>query len=319
MRSWQLITLSIALAALAPHIAAAAEPGGAGSPKEEPPFNIPLKTLGGRQVWSDVALLDDWRIQENLLTGHCRLLDGADIRRAWGDMHDCIAALTSARSEFALSFDGPHLVLLLHGLGRNRQSLAKLQSRLGRAGFQARALAYASTRGSLQEHAGNLLRVLDSLETIETVSFVTHSLGALVVRTALANQTDWPAGLKVDGLVMLAPPSNGAELADRLQRFTPWRLIGGPSTGQLGHEAAGEIALPKVRHCIIAGGRGDGEGYNPLIEGDDDGIVGVEEARLRGSDDLLIVKSLHTVIMNNAGAVEATIRFLNKGRCSAAN
>lgn len=316
MRARTFLILLLALAALTPHFAAATESGKA---KEEVPFNIPLKTLGGRQVWSDVALLAGWRIQENSLTGHCRLLDGADIRRAWGDMDDCLTALAGARGEFALSFDDPHLVLLLHGLGRNRQSLAELQGRLEGAGFQARTIAYASTRGSIQAHAGNLLRLLKSLDSIERISFVTHSLGGLVVRTALANQTDWPAGLKVDGLVMLAPPSNGAELADRLQRFTPFRLIGGPSTDQLGHEAAGEIALPTVRHCIIAGGRGDDEGYNPLIEGDDDGIVGVAEARLEDSDDLLVVKSLHTVIMDQAEAVEATIRFLKNGRCIAPN
>ena len=34
-----------------------------------------MKTLGGRQLWGDVAVFHDWRIQKNILTGHYRLLD----------------------------------------------------------------------------------------------------------------------------------------------------------------------------------------------------------------------------------------------------
>lgn len=291
------------------------QPVKAAAPDEEPPFNIPVKTLGGRQIWSDVHLLGGWRIQENVLTGHFRLLDNADIRRAWGNIDQCMAALTAAREESGLSFGDKHLVLLLHGLGRHRKSMTKLKEQLEKAGFQAETIAYASTRRGLEEHADTLLRLLGSLESIETVSFVTHSLGGLVARTTLARKADWPSGLAVEGLVMLAPPSNGAELADRLERFTPFRVIGGPATDQLRPDETDKVPLPHIRHCIIAGGRGTEDGYNPLIEGDDDGIVGVEEAKLQGTDDFLVVGSIHTVIMDNPQATAATIQFLNGGKC----
>jgi len=69
-----------------------------------------------------------------------------------------------------------------------------------------------------------------------------------------------------------------------------------------------------VRHCIIAGGHGR-EGFNPWLEGDDDGIVRLEEARLPGSDDFLRVDAVHTFVIDHAGTRAAMRRFLAGGRC----
>ena len=44
-------------------------------------FNIPIKTGGGTQVWTDHAYRDGYRIQENALTGHFRLLDEKNVRK----------------------------------------------------------------------------------------------------------------------------------------------------------------------------------------------------------------------------------------------
>ena len=45
---------------------------------------LAVPTLGGRQFWSDRLVYGGWRIQENFLTGHSRLLDAGNVRRAWG-------------------------------------------------------------------------------------------------------------------------------------------------------------------------------------------------------------------------------------------
>src|SRR4051812_7875773 len=34
--------------------------------------NLPVRTAGGLQVWGDRRWDGGWRIQENVLTGHCR-------------------------------------------------------------------------------------------------------------------------------------------------------------------------------------------------------------------------------------------------------
>ena len=46
--------------------------------------NIPLPTLGGLVFWNDLAEVNGWRVQQNIITGHCRVLDEDNIRRAWG-------------------------------------------------------------------------------------------------------------------------------------------------------------------------------------------------------------------------------------------
>ena len=51
--------------------------------------NLPLPTLGGKQVWADLAWRGGWRLQENALTGHARVLDPGEVRRAWGPLADC--------------------------------------------------------------------------------------------------------------------------------------------------------------------------------------------------------------------------------------
>ncbi len=46
--------------------------------------NIPFPTMGGHVFWDDLAKVKGWRLQKNMVTGHCRILDPDDVRRAWG-------------------------------------------------------------------------------------------------------------------------------------------------------------------------------------------------------------------------------------------
>ena len=46
-------------------------PGPAGAAGKDG-WTLPVPTLGGRQVWSDVLVRDGWRVQKNLLTGRHR-------------------------------------------------------------------------------------------------------------------------------------------------------------------------------------------------------------------------------------------------------
>ena len=58
------------------------------------PLNIPMLTLGGKQLWTDRQVEMGWRIQTNELTGYSCLLDGKDVRGAWGDVDACQRALS---------------------------------------------------------------------------------------------------------------------------------------------------------------------------------------------------------------------------------
>ncbi len=47
---------------------------------------IPTPTMGGEIWWNDLAEHNGWRLQQNTVTQHARILDPYDVRRAWGDL-----------------------------------------------------------------------------------------------------------------------------------------------------------------------------------------------------------------------------------------
>jgi hypothetical protein len=275
--------------------------------------NLALPTLGGKQFWADHLAYAGWRIQENVFSGHFRLLDPRDVRRAWGSREDCLAVFQETRRREGIRPGSRRAVVLVHGFLRSAGSMKRLGEALRGAGFEPLCVGYPSTQGTLAEHAARLEGVLDRLEDADEVSFVTHSLGGLVVREALARRGEWRRRLPVRALVMLAPPSRGAVMAEGLSRLPGSRWIAGPASLDLLPERAAAVPAPDCPFAIIAGGRGNGRGLNPFIPGDDDGLVGVEEARLEGAADFLLVRSGHTSIMDHPRVVEAAVSFLERG------
>ena len=73
------------------------------------------------------------------------------------------------------------------------------------------------------------------------------------------------------------------------------------------------LAIPQCEFGIIAGGRGDERGFNPLLTGDDDGVVTVSSTRLAGAADFLVLPVSHTFLMRNRQVLDCTLRFLEHG------
>lgn len=48
--------------------------------------NINFPTMGGILFWNDIARCNGWRMQQNTLTQHIRILDPNNVRRAWGGL-----------------------------------------------------------------------------------------------------------------------------------------------------------------------------------------------------------------------------------------
>ncbi len=278
------------------------------------PWNLPAPTMGGKQFWRDAFIHAGWRIQENVVTGHFRLLDGDDIRRAWGTYEQCKATFDDIRRRWRIRRNSPHLVVLIHGIGRSTGTFSALKKAATKAGFEAIAISYPSTRGTIEEHVGGFAALLNRLEGIETVSFVTHSMGGLIVRRLLAADADWQRRLRVGRIVMIAPPNQGSRVAARLKDFPLYQGLLGKAGQQLVPESVIGTPLLRPEFGIIAGGKGDGRGYNPLLPGDDDGTVTVAETTLEGAKDILVVPEIHAAITGHPRTVRATVNFLKFGR-----
>ncbi|MGB7323626.1 MAG: lipase, partial [Rubripirellula sp.] len=185
-------------------------------------FNLPIKTGGGTQLWTDYAYRNGCRIQQNSLTGHWRLIDDQDVRRAWGSREACQSELDHLKPLVAgVPTESRHVVVLLHGLMRTHHSMKPLETTLSKAGVdEVIRFAYASTRSSISDHAAALREVIEAMPANAQFSFVGHSMGNIVVRHLLGDlQRDGdPAGVipRCRSMVMLGPPNQGAAIARRL-------------------------------------------------------------------------------------------------------
>lgn len=278
--------------------------------QDEAPWNLPAPTLGGTQLWRDSHVYAGWRIQENVLTGHFRLLDTQDFRRAWGTYAQCKARLDDLKRSQDIQAPSRHLVLLVHGILRSTGTFSALEEALIEAGFDAVAISYPSSRSTIEEHAEGLAQLLDRQEGSETVSFVTHSMGGLVVRHLLAREAAWQRRIEVRRVVMIAPPNQGSAIARLLEDIPAYRLVYGAAGQQLTPETAARIPALDYPFAIVAGGKGDDGGFNPLLPGDDDGTLRVAETRLEGATDFLVVPEIHALISNHRETIRATINFL---------
>lgn len=289
----------------------AAKETGDSSPSLAHP-NLPAKTLGGREFWGDVAFRQGWRIQQNVFTEHFRLLDPSDVRQAWGTCDECRARLAEIGAARPIAAMSGKAVLLIHGIGRSSKSMSPLVRPLQEDGYTVIPFDYPSTRIPIEESAGYLRKVIGSLEGIETIDFVVHSMGGLVVRSYLAGEPD----KRLRRMVMLGVPNQGAEMANLVENQPLFRAIYGEAGQQLvGGKAAFAAGLPTPRFefAVIAGARGTEEGFNPLIPGDDDGTVTVASTRLPGARDFQTVNALHALLMGNRESLAATRHFLKTG------
>lgn len=306
-----LLVLSLLLADAAA-TSADDSPESTDAPRKLSQVNIPMKTLGGRQLWGDVHFLQGWTIQKNVITGHYRLLDPRDVRYAWGSFDTCRSKLDEIRTEQKLPPMAGEAVVLLHGIFRSSKAMQRLHDRLVAEGYLVVPFDYPSTRIDIAASAKMLGQVVKSLDGVEKISFVTHSMGGLVVRSWLSQGGDPRARC----LVMMGTPNKGAEVADVLRDWHLYRLILGPAGQQLIADKSGAISrlpVPEIPFAVIAGGKGTADGYNPLIPGDDDGLVAVSSARLEGAEDSIEVPVLHSFLPFNADVIAHVARYLKTG------
>jgi pimeloyl-ACP methyl ester carboxylesterase len=210
-------------------------------------------------------------------------------------------------------------VVLLHGISRTSRSFRKMQIAVEAAGFATLNLGYASRRKPLEALATDIHPAIAHFAGgIEgPVHFVGHSMGGLLARVYLARHR--PAWL--GRVVMLGTPNGGSELADRWKNAFAYRAWFGPAGQQLGtvRDAAVGALLPPVDYPlgVIAGNRSIDPVASAFLPKPHDGRVSVENTKLAGMVDHLVIGTSHPWLPRNAVAIEQTIAFLRDGRFTA--
>jgi pimeloyl-ACP methyl ester carboxylesterase len=207
-------------------------------------------------------------------------------------------------------------VILLHGLARTTSSMEEIQNALSAEGYYVVSVDYPSRKHPIEDLASSVIP--DKISTCNShvdgdIHFVTHSLGGILVRQYLAENT-------IDNLgrvVMLSPPNQGSEVVDALKDVPGFFLINGPAGMQLGTDANSVPAnLPPVTYevGVITGDKTVNYILSMIIPGDDDGKVSIDRARVEGMADFLVVNHSHTFIMKSEDVIAQIAAFLHAGQ-----
>ena len=209
----------------------------------------------------------------------------------------------------------PHkeIVVLLHGLGRGKSIMDKMEIRMSAAGFVPAAIGYESIGRTPQEILADVSAQLNTItaDTSTRIHFVGHSLGGLLIRAYLDSNRIPNLGK----VVLIGSPNKGTPLVDYFREA--WVLkLAGPIAAALGTDKNNfphSLHPPYYPVGIIAGTAGwfNNEG---IIPGDDDGIVPVESTKIEGMTDFILLPVSHSSLPKNEAVALQTIEFLRNGR-----
>jgi triacylglycerol lipase len=201
-------------------------------------------------------------------------------------------------------------VILLHGLARSDRAMNKLANALRNEGYRVINPNYPSTTADIDTLTTALFKALEpQISPLETVHFVTHSMGGILLQRQLDT-----AGLPNLGrVVMLAPPSQGSEVPDKLRRFKLYQKVNGPAGNQLGTDAESiplQLNAPDYPLGVIAGDRSINPILSLLIPGPDDGKVATSRVRPAACTDFRLLHVTHPCMVWNPRVIAEVKHFL---------
>jgi pimeloyl-ACP methyl ester carboxylesterase len=209
-----------------------------------------------------------------------------------------------------------HGVVLLHGISRTALSFRKMQTALEAAGFATLNIDYPSRRYALEALAEHIhpAVALFAGGSEGQLHFVCHSMGGLLARVYISKYR--PAHL--GSVVMLGTPNGGSEIADRLKNVSLYRAWFGPAGEQLvtQRDTATSALFPAVDYPvgIIAGNRSVDPTASLMLPKPHDGRVSVENTKLEGMADHMVIGTSHPWLPGNGAAIAQTIAFLRDGK-----
>lgn len=189
-----------------------------------------------------------------------------------------------------------------------------LASSLQRQGYAVLNVGYPSRRVPIEQLAETA--IAPAVKTLcrqgsGTLHFVTHSMGGILLRWYLGQQSLPELGR----VVMLSPPNQGSEVVDVLGRFAWFRWFFGPAGCQLGTSEdglTGRLGLVDFPLGIITGNR-PAIGLTHFFPGPNDGKVSVARAQVAGMHDFLVLPCGHALIMRKTAVRSQVLHFLRHG------
>ena len=197
----------------------------------------------------------------------------------------------------------------------------RLDRALRARGYHVLNLGYRSRAAAIDTLARDVaarVHAWDAWDAQLPVHFVTHSLGGIIVRAAVAR--GWLPRDRVGRVVMLGPPNSGSEVVDAFLR-TPgvgrvYGWITGPAGRQLGTGPDSYMTqLPAVDFPlgVIAGSRSFNPLFSAILQEASDGKVRVARTRVVGMTDFIVVPQWHPLLPSATKVIRQVIHFLMSG------
>jgi len=204
-------------------------------------------------------------------------------------------------------------VIFIHGLWMTGVEASVLRQRLAGRGFQVEQYHYRSLTATADSVVEELRERI--LAVPGPAHLVGHSLGGLLVLRLASRLPD----LELGRVVLLGSPVNGSQAARGLVKWPGAHLL-------LGNLPASELLDPGPRRWerasalgVVAGSRPVGLGrFVGDMQGPNDGTVSVEETRLAGATEHLVLPVSHMGMLLSEDVADKVARFLDTGRFTAA-
>lgn len=202
----------------------------------------------------------------------------------------------------------PETVVLIHGIWMTGLDMSLLRYRLKQCGFKAVQFSYPTVRSNLKDNAAKLQRFVHKLDA-ETVHYVAHSLGGLLLRQFFHDYPEQRPGR----VVTLGTPHAGSQVARRMGSHPFSRMLLGQS---FLHGLRGDVPpWQGNRELAVFAGR-ISVGVGRLIQKlpkPNDGTVAVQETVLPGMRMHQVFDTTHMGLLFSDEVAQATCEFLHQG------
>jgi pimeloyl-ACP methyl ester carboxylesterase len=203
------------------------------------------------------------------------------------------------------------ITILVHGFNKDHSDMLFIQKNLLLNGYNTFTANLPTTFSSLYKCQTILFLQIEKLiKTHETVHYVAHSMGGLIVRY-LINSIDQK---NIGKCVFIATPHEGSKLAVLANKIPFYSYFFKPIKSLL--PRAGYKPFPNTKNFkvgIIAGNRNKGFLGRMLLTENSDGRVEVFSVKSSDSDEFIVLPYSHADIHHEIETFNSLLTFLKIG------
>lgn len=202
-------------------------------------------------------------------------------------------------------------ILFVHGMGRSPLSGAPLLFSLRKNGYSTNTFGYSAALTDFASIQHRLCQKISKIAAQGEVVLIGHSLGGVLIRSALSNLPQ--TGQSPKHVFLLGSPTTTSRMARKLSESKLFRILTG-DCGQLlsDSERMAKIAGLSVPNTSIVGIKGVNGKYSPFLDELNDGVVAISEVAADWIQEEIRVPVVHTFLPSSALVSTILLRILKE-------